>query len=214
MILCKGAPKGDESNILPPTRMGRAEVGQAPGATQGSVDESVRGTASVAPFPGMFVHQPRLLGLLPCFGLSQLQDLDQGVGGIKEADALSEGCLLLLHLPALGILGEAGGRVPGLLFTRVEAPESRDWSALASGNTERVRARVQVWVCVCAFFAYLFRELRSRIGGGWQWDVKFTVTQRWKESGGRARRAPDWGNLSVGDGGINHTGWRSSVVRC
>lgn len=80
--------------------------------------------------------------------------------------------------------------------------------------TQNVCARVQVWVYVCAFFACLFRELRSRVGGGWQWDVKFTITQRRKESGGRARRAPDWGNLSVGEGGINHTGWRSSVLRC
>lgn len=72
-------------------------------------------------------------------------------GGIKEADALSEGCLLPLHLPILGILGDAGGRVQGLLFTRVEAPESQDWSALASGNTERVRACASVGVCVCVF---------------------------------------------------------------
>lgn len=113
------------------------------------MDESVCGTVSVAPSLGRSFITPASRLFSPALVFPSFRIWIWG--GIKEADALSEGCLLPLHLPILGILGDAGGRVQGLLFTRVEAPESQDWSALASGNTERVRACASVGVCVCVF---------------------------------------------------------------
>lgn len=63
-----------------------------------------------------------------------------------------------------------------------------------------MRACASVDVCVCVS-ACLFRELRGWVGGDGQREVKFSITQQQKESGGEACRAPDWWNLGDGEGG-------------
>ena len=76
-----------------------------------------------------------------------------------------------------------------------------------------MRACASVGVCVCAYFACLFRGLRSWVGGGGQWDVKFTITQWQKESGSEACRVPQPGESQHQWQWGSTTQWCSSVLR-
>lgn len=81
------------------------------------MDKSVPRLLSLVPFPAVPPalppgHSP----LLWSFPASES-------GRIKGANVFSKGILLPLHLPTLGVLGEAGvDSILGPLFTRVQAP--------------------------------------------------------------------------------------------
>lgn len=141
----KGGPRREMGwAFFCPLRWAEQRLGRPPHTTQGSVDKSVPRMVSLLPFPALSPALPP--GPSPLLWSSPASES----GGVKGANVFSKGFLLPLHLPTLGVLGEAGGRAaswghssPG---SRPRHPETGvPWAVV----TQKVCARVCKCGCVC-----------------------------------------------------------------